>query len=96
MTRHNQSSKASFLGFPIDLILVALSILAVGIATLYPFNFSIPENFSPSALLNRFDNTSFFKDHPSSSTIAISGNAIIVVAAKATTTPPGANSDLCR
>lgn len=62
MTRHNQSSKASFLGFPIDLILVALSILAVGIATLYPFNFSIPENFSLSALLNRFDNTSFFKD----------------------------------
>jgi VanZ family protein len=62
MTRHNQSSQASFWGFPIDLILVIVSILAVAIATLYPFNFSIPENFSPSTLLNRFDNTSFFQD----------------------------------
>jgi VanZ family protein len=62
MTRHNQSSEASFLGLPIDLILVIVSIITVAIATLYPFNFSIPENFSPSILLNRFDNTSFFKD----------------------------------
>ncbi len=62
MTRDNQSDKALFFGFPIDLILVIASIFVVAIATLYPFNFSIPENFSLPALLDRFDNTSFVND----------------------------------
>ncbi len=62
MTRHNQSNKALFLGFPIDLILVIASVFVVAIATLYPFNFSIPENFSLHVLLDRFDNISFFND----------------------------------
>jgi len=61
MTKHNQSSKSLFYG-SIDLILVIISIFTIIIATLYPFNFSIPENYSLQALFNHFDNTSFFQD----------------------------------
>lgn len=44
------------------LILVILSILAVLLATLYPFNFSLPDNISRWGLVNSFDNNSFFND----------------------------------
>ncbi len=44
------------------LILVIFSILAVVVATLYPFNFSIPDNLSKRELVNSFDNNSFFND----------------------------------
>ncbi|MGB3653014.1 MAG: VanZ family protein [Rivularia sp. (in: cyanobacteria)] len=44
------------------LILVILSILAVLIATLYPFNFSLPSSISKRGLVNSFDNNSFFQD----------------------------------
>ncbi len=43
-------------------ILVIFSILAVVIATLYPFNFSLPDNLSKRELVNSFDNNSFFND----------------------------------
>ncbi len=45
------------------LILAIFSIFAVLIATLYPFNFSLPDSkFSWGELVNSFDNNSFFKD----------------------------------
>jgi glycopeptide antibiotics resistance protein len=44
------------------LILVIFSILAVLIATLYPFNFSLPDSISKRELVNSFDNNSFFND----------------------------------
>ena len=43
-------------------ILVILSILAVLLATLYPFNFSLPDSISRRGLVSSFDNNSFFKD----------------------------------
>ncbi|MBF2066637.1 MAG: VanZ family protein [Calothrix sp. C42_A2020_038] len=62
MKDYNSYSVNRLLGIPVDLILLIGSILVVAIATLYPYNFSIPENFSLHLLLERFDNTSFFKD----------------------------------
>ncbi|ARV61920.1 hypothetical protein BZZ01_27815 [Nostocales cyanobacterium HT-58-2] len=47
---------------PGDFILVIVSIVLVLLATLYPFNFYFPDSFSIPALLDSFDNTSFFKD----------------------------------
>ncbi|MEM6400070.1 MAG: VanZ family protein [Cyanobacteria bacterium P01_D01_bin.116] len=44
------------------LILVILSILAVLVATLYPFNFALPDSISKRELVNSFDNNSFFSD----------------------------------
>ncbi|MBW4634196.1 MAG: VanZ family protein [Iphinoe sp. HA4291-MV1] len=48
--------------FPGDFILVIISILLVLFATLYPFIFSFPDSLSLPALVDSFDNTSFFKD----------------------------------
>ncbi|MGD1871537.1 MAG: VanZ family protein [Mastigocoleus sp.] len=39
-----------------------ISTLAILIATLYPFKFAIPENFSLFHLVNNFNNATFFKD----------------------------------
>ncbi|MEO1764298.1 MAG: VanZ family protein, partial [Cyanobacteria bacterium J06629_18] len=44
------------------LILVIFSILAVLVATLYPFNFALPDSISKRELVNSFDNNSFFSD----------------------------------
>lgn len=44
------------------LILVIFSILVVLVATLYPFNFALPDNISKRELVNSFDNNSFFSD----------------------------------
>ena len=60
---HNsQSNRYSQLKNSVFLILVILSILAVVVATLYPFNFSLPDNISKRELVNSFDNNSFFND----------------------------------
>ncbi|MCX7593190.1 MAG: VanZ family protein [Fischerella sp.] len=45
-----------------DYGLVGVSILVVLLATLYPFNFSFPENFSLQELIGSFINTSTFQD----------------------------------
>ncbi|MEA5599659.1 VanZ family protein [Nostoc sp. UHCC 0252] len=45
-----------------SLYLVTASILAVLIATLYPFNFSLINNFSIQTITDRFDNASSFAD----------------------------------
>jgi len=61
--RNNNTSVPKYLfGFASDKLLVIASIIIVAIATLYPFNFSIPQNFSISTILTSFDNTSFFND----------------------------------
>ncbi|MEM7716760.1 MAG: VanZ family protein [Cyanobacteria bacterium P01_A01_bin.68] len=44
------------------LILVIFSVLAVLVATLYPFNFALPDSISKRELVNSFDNNSFFSD----------------------------------
>jgi VanZ family protein len=62
MNKKNASSALRFWGIPVDLILVIASIVTVAVATLYPFNFSVPEYFSLLSIFERFDNTSFFKD----------------------------------
>ncbi|MGD1912599.1 MAG: VanZ family protein [Rivularia sp. (in: cyanobacteria)] len=43
-------------------IIFIFGILAVLIATLYPFNFSLPDSLSKRELVNSFDNNSFFND----------------------------------
>jgi VanZ family protein len=61
--RNNNTELPKYLfGFAIDRLLVIASIITVAIATLYPFNFSIPQNFSVSTIFTSFDNTSFFND----------------------------------
>jgi glycopeptide antibiotics resistance protein len=62
MKKDSTSSLLRIWGFPADSLLVIVGIAAVAVATLYPFNFSIPANFSFATILERFDNTSFFKD----------------------------------
>ena len=62
--KQHYSSLKNQLSNPISkyLILVIFSILAVLIATLYPFNFSLPDSISKRGLVNSFDNNSFFQD----------------------------------
>ncbi|BAZ42230.1 hypothetical protein NIES4101_81980 [Calothrix sp. NIES-4101] len=60
--RKNSSSVTKYFGFAIDVLLVIISVVCIIIATLYPFNFSIPPDFSWSTLFASFDNTSFFDD----------------------------------
>ncbi|MGB3755213.1 MAG: VanZ family protein [Rivularia sp. (in: cyanobacteria)] len=64
MKQHYSSNNNHFsqLKNSVFLILVILSILAVVVATLYPFNFSVPDNISKRELVNSFDNNSFFND----------------------------------
>lgn len=62
MKKDNASSVLQIWGLPADLLLVIVGIAAVAIATLYPFNFSIPANFSLGAIFDKFDNTSFYND----------------------------------
>ncbi|NJL80430.1 MAG: VanZ family protein [Richelia sp. SL_2_1] len=64
MKRHYTSlpSNLNQLRISIFLILVIFSVLAVLIATLYPFNFSLPDSVSRRELVDSFDNNSFFKD----------------------------------
>ncbi|MEM9924268.1 MAG: VanZ family protein [Cyanobacteria bacterium P01_D01_bin.50] len=57
MRQHHTSEKHNLF-----LIIFILSILAVLIATLYPFNFSLPGSLSKRELVNSFDNNSFFND----------------------------------
>ena len=59
---NSQSNHYSQLKNSVFLILVIFSILAVVVATLYPFNFSLPDNISKRELVNSFDNNSFFND----------------------------------
>lgn len=56
------SSVLRIWGFPADLLLVFVGVAAVAVATLYPFNFSVPADLSFGAIFERFDNTSFFND----------------------------------
>ncbi|MEA5569589.1 VanZ family protein [Calothrix sp. UHCC 0171] len=60
--RKNDSSVTRYFGFPIDVLIVIISVVCIIIATLYPFNFSIPPDFSWSTIFDSFDNTSFFDD----------------------------------
>ncbi|AFY56495.1 VanZ like family protein [Rivularia sp. PCC 7116] len=46
----------------IFLILVITSVVIVLAATLYPFNFALPDSISKRELVNSFDNNSFFND----------------------------------
>jgi glycopeptide antibiotics resistance protein len=64
MNQYFNSQKHRFnqLSNSVYLFLVIFSILAVVIATLYPFNFSLPDNISKRELVNSFDNNSFFND----------------------------------
>ncbi|BAZ17411.1 hypothetical protein NIES4071_92890 [Calothrix sp. NIES-4071] len=62
MKKDNTSSVLRIWGFPADFILVIVGVAAVAVATLYPFDFSVPTNFSLGAIFERFDNTSFFRD----------------------------------
>ena len=64
MKQHYTSNNNHFsqLKNSVFLILVIFSILAVVVATLYPFNFSLPDNISKRELVNSFDNNSFFND----------------------------------
>ncbi|NJR18486.1 MAG: VanZ family protein [Calothrix sp. CSU_2_0] len=62
MRNNNTPVTRYFLGFAIDKLLVIGSIITIAIATLYPFNFSIPQNFSVGEIFASFDNTSFFND----------------------------------
>ncbi len=65
MKQHYNSSPNPDLNqhqFPFFLTLVIFSILAVVIATLYPFNFSLPDSLSKRELVDSFDNNSFFND----------------------------------
>lgn len=55
-TQQNKSGISKFL------ILVIFSILVVLVATLYPFNFALPDSISKRELVNSFDNNSFFSD----------------------------------
>ncbi|BAY82384.1 hypothetical protein NIES267_18640 [Calothrix parasitica NIES-267] len=55
-TQQNKSRISKFL------ILVIFSVLAVLVATLYPFNFALPDSISKRELVNSFDNNSFFSD----------------------------------
>lgn len=50
------------LGLLKDYVLVAISVLVVLLATLYPFRFSFPDSFSLEELINSFSNTSSFQD----------------------------------
>ncbi|MDY6896733.1 MAG: VanZ family protein [Cyanobacteriota bacterium] len=56
VTQQNKSGISKFL------ILVIFSILVVLVATLYPFNFALPDSISKRELVNSFDNNSFFSD----------------------------------
>ncbi|MEO1184633.1 MAG: VanZ family protein, partial [Cyanobacteria bacterium J06636_27] len=56
INQQNKSRNSKFL------ILVIFSILAVLVATLYPFNFALPDSISKRELVNSFDNNSFFSD----------------------------------
>ncbi|MGB3636647.1 MAG: VanZ family protein [Rivularia sp. (in: cyanobacteria)] len=58
----SKNNRYSQLRNSVFLILVIFSILAVVVATLYPFNFSLPDNISKRELVNSFDNNSFFND----------------------------------
>jgi glycopeptide antibiotics resistance protein len=62
MRNKNTDLPRYLFGFAIDRLLVIASIITVAIATLYPFNFSVPQNFSVSTIFSSFDNTSFFND----------------------------------
>jgi VanZ family protein len=62
MRKNNTFVTRLLFGFPIDTLLVIASIIVVAIATLYPFNFSIPQNLSFGAILASFDNISFISD----------------------------------
>ncbi|MGM3305265.1 VanZ family protein [Anabaena sp. WFMT] len=46
----------------VNLLLVVFSILVVSVATLYPFNFSLPQSFSTSEFFASFNNASSFQD----------------------------------
>lgn len=62
MSKKSKSSPPLIFGVSVDLLLVIASALVVAVATLYPFNFTVPANFSLQALFESFDNTSFLKD----------------------------------
>ncbi|WP_414624380.1 VanZ family protein [Calothrix sp. CCY 0018] len=59
---NSQTDRSNQLSNSVFLFLVIFSILAVVVATLYPFNFSLPDNISKRELVNSFDNNSFFND----------------------------------
>ncbi|MEA5554371.1 VanZ family protein [Anabaena cylindrica UHCC 0172] len=46
----------------VNLLLVLFSILVISVATLYPFNFSLPQSFSTSEFFASFNNASSFQD----------------------------------
>ncbi len=62
MRNNNTTITRCLFGFPVDRLLVIVSIIVVAIATLYPFNFSVPQNFSFGTILASFDNISFIND----------------------------------
>ena len=62
MKKHQTICHPHLLGLPKDYALVAISVLVVLLATLYPFKFSFPDSFSLEELINSFSNTSSFQD----------------------------------
>ncbi|WP_315788845.1 VanZ family protein [Fischerella sp. JS2] len=62
MKKRQTIRNAHLLGLFKDYGLVAISVLVVLLATLYPYNFSFPDSFSLEEIVNSFSNTSSFQD----------------------------------